>query len=93
MAVLHPGNPDEQRERDIERERERDEHNEAGVVTASLWLDAWLFAWPFACVFVCLPSYPIRCRRACLLPCLTMPSETGGEREREIIWLVAQMVG
>ena len=106
MAVVHPGNPDEQRENkrereretgrwglrerqgeaegQRERERERDGRNEAGVaLTASRRLAAWLVAWEVACVFVCLPFYPIRCRRACLLSFLTMPSETGGERERE----------
>ena len=67
-------------------------------MTASRWFAAWLFAWPFACVFACLPSRPIRCRRACLLPCLTMPSEEGGwgnrtERERGIRLVFGRLAG
>ena len=115
--LLHPGNPDEHRERERERwclrkrhregrckrerEKKRDRRNDGGVaLTASRWLAAWMFAWPFACMFACLPSCPIRRRRACLLPCLTMPSETGEwgnrtERERHStrIWPLGWAVG
>ena len=76
-----------ERGRGTAREREGDGRNEAGVaLTASRWLAAWLFAWPFlVCLFA---SPPIRvdagvlvCSLASL--CLTKPSETGGERERD----------